>query len=82
MLSNTFSIYARISRFLEQAGMHYEINFDLDDTAQSTVSQPKVATFLHPSEIETQLSSVNGEIRPEHRRHLVRLSLEHEQPGR
>ena len=41
--------------------MYNAINFDLDYTMQSTVSQSKVATFLCPSEIKTQLAVANGQ---------------------
>ena len=60
VVSNTYSVHARILPQLEQAGLYNAINFDLDYTSQTTVTQTKVATFLCPSEIQTQTSIVNG----------------------
>ena len=61
VVSNTYSVHARILPQLEQAGLYNAINFDLDYTFQTTVTQTKVATFLCPSEIKTQTSTVNGQ---------------------
>jgi len=60
-LSNTYSVHARILPQLEQAGLYNAINFNLDYTAQTTVTQTKVATFLCPSEIQTQTTMINGQ---------------------
>ena len=61
VMSNTYSVHARILPQLEQAGLYNAINFDLDYTAQTTITQTRVATFLCPSEIRTDLSVVNGQ---------------------
>ncbi len=53
-ISNTYSVHARILPYLEQAGLYNAINFNLDYTAQSTVTATKVSAFLCPSEINTQ----------------------------
>jgi prepilin-type N-terminal cleavage/methylation domain-containing protein len=57
--SNTWSIHARIAPYMEQSAMYNSINFMIDYTTQSTITQTKVASFLCPSEINTQLT-VNG----------------------
>ena len=61
MMSNTYSVHARILPQLEQAGLYNAINFSLDYTLQTTVTQTKVATFLCPSEIKTDTNLVNGQ---------------------
>jgi len=61
VVSNTYSVHARILPQLEQAGLYNAINFDLDYTAQTTVTQTKVATFLCPSEIKTDTTVINGQ---------------------
>ena len=62
VLSNTYSIHARILPYLEQAGLSNAINYNLDYTAQTTVTQIQVAGFLCPSEIRTQTSVINGQV--------------------
>jgi prepilin-type N-terminal cleavage/methylation domain-containing protein/prepilin-type processing-associated H-X9-DG protein len=57
--SNTYSVHARILPFMEQSGIFNSINFLIDYTTQSTVTQTKIASYLCPSEINTQLT-VNG----------------------
>jgi prepilin-type N-terminal cleavage/methylation domain-containing protein/prepilin-type processing-associated H-X9-DG protein len=52
--SNTYSIHARLLPQLEQSGLSNSINYNLDYTNQTTVTQTKVASFLCPSEINTQ----------------------------
>jgi prepilin-type N-terminal cleavage/methylation domain-containing protein/prepilin-type processing-associated H-X9-DG protein len=57
--SNSGSVHARILPYMEQSSMYNAINFLIDYTTQSTITQTKVASFLCPSEINTNLT-VNG----------------------
>ena len=53
-LSNTYSVHARILPQLEQSSLYNSINYSLDYINQTTVTATRVATFLCPSEINTQ----------------------------
>ncbi len=59
--SNTYSVHARILPFMEQSTMYNAINFLIDYTNQSTITQTVVSSFVCPSEIYTQLTP-NGNL--------------------
>ena len=48
------SIHSRLLQFVEQANLFNQINFSVPFATQPTVTQMRVATFLSPSEINTQ----------------------------
>jgi prepilin-type N-terminal cleavage/methylation domain-containing protein/prepilin-type processing-associated H-X9-DG protein len=58
-ISNTYSVHARILLFMEQTSMYNSINFMIDYTTQSTVTQSLVSGFICPSEINVQ-TTVSG----------------------
>jgi prepilin-type N-terminal cleavage/methylation domain-containing protein/prepilin-type processing-associated H-X9-DG protein len=54
--SNTYSVHARILPFMEQSAAYNAINFMIDYTTQSTVTQTKIASYICPSEINPNLT--------------------------
>jgi prepilin-type N-terminal cleavage/methylation domain-containing protein/prepilin-type processing-associated H-X9-DG protein len=58
--SNSWSVHARILPYMEQGSMYNAINFLIDYTTQTTIASTKVASYLCPSEINTQLTTING----------------------